>query len=165
LTHGQPAVKRDWALAIIHGCGPIGGQALAHLLREHRLDTEQSHELERIVTGATKLTDRAIYEAAIAVAQDRTAGVVGRVQALRTLYNQLTPGSFAPYESFVTDSLLPFGVSTFVGGVGVPLPDDVCEKTIAAMEEILGAASAPEPVRNAALIIAGTAESLLRRRE
>jgi hypothetical protein len=122
LTNGQPAVKRSWALAIVAGCGPLGGEALAHLLREHRFDTEQNPELERIVTSATKLTDRAIYEAAIAVAQDRTAGVVGRVEALRTLYNQLTPGSFAPYESFVTDSLVPFGVSTVIAVVSISAP-------------------------------------------
>jgi hypothetical protein len=159
LTHGQPAVKRDWALAIIHGCGPLGGEALAHLLRKHRFDTERGPELEEIVTNTTRFTDRSIYEAAMEIAQEPTAGEVARIQALRALFNQLTPGNFAPYESFVTDSLVPAGISTYHTYTATPLPEDAYEKIHEAMSMIRASKATPEPVRRAAMIVAVAARN------
>jgi hypothetical protein len=163
LTHGQPEVKREWALSIVSGCGPLGGEAIAHLLREHRSDIERRPELERVVTQATKFRDRAIYEAALEIAVDPSAGEVGRVQALRALYNQLRPGNFAPYESFVTDSLMPFGISTYHVYTATPLPDDAYETIIEEMEALTSSVTTPSPVRRASLIVWSAARTVMDR--
>jgi hypothetical protein len=161
MTHGQPAVKREWALTVINNCGPLGGEAIAHLLRQHRSDTEWGPELERIVTQATKFRDRAIYEAGLEIAVDPSAGEVGRVQALRAIYNQFRPGNFAPYESFVTDSLVPFGISTYHVYTATPLPDDAYETILEAVEAIRASTTTPQPVRHAASTLRALASSLL----
>lgn len=165
LTHGQPANKREWAMSFIRGCGPLGGEAIGHLFRRHRAAEKRTPELEEVTLMATRMTDRSIYEAAMEIAQDPTAGTVARVQAIRAIFYQITPGSFAPYEDFVDTDGLPIGISTYHARKGEPLPENVFDEIVEAMQVIQRDASAPKPVRIAAWQVEHHAQAARRRGE
>lgn len=162
LTHGQPAEKRDWALRVIPTCGPLGGEAIADLLREYADATVRTEEYDRIVLLGARLTDHSIYEAAMALAADPDANELARVQAVRAVYYQLSPGSFDDYESLVTPGVLPFATGTYHSSVGEPLPADAFFRARDAMAAIARDAALAERLRTVADKTRATATARIR---
>lgn len=154
LTTGQPAVKRDWALAKIGTCRELGGEALAAQLDDHRLTGERTDRLEQVVLATSRFVDREIVRATLEIAADPAAGTVARVQAIRVLSYQIAPASHAPYESYVQPGGTLFARATESVVVGTPLQDGTCTRIRSVLAEVHEAASTPEPVRIAARNVA-----------
>lgn len=100
LVHGQPADKHDWALGVISNCGREGADILAAEMRKNRMATARSPRLDLLAGQATMMVDSAIFDAALSIATDRSAGEAARIHALSVLYTQLT-GGYQPYEDLV----------------------------------------------------------------
>lgn len=165
LTLGQPAKKRAWALSVAPSCGPLGGEALAHILREHRGDVAWTQASEDIVLAATNLIDRSLFETGLHIAADPSAGPVARVQAVRVVYHQFNPGVYEEYAGFVEGSSLKglavgaMRISSEPPARAEPLPVgryDLAEKV---MREIVGDPSAPAILRRAARRILESVEA------
>jgi hypothetical protein len=91
-----------------------------------------------------------IFDAAWEVAMDAGAGTVARVQAIRMLQTQLSPGTLAPYESFWDNN------TTLIGGTHTeaalwsePLPEEAHVTTESRLRNLLDDGATPPPVRNA----------------
>ena len=150
LTLGKPANRREWALHFIDGCGELGGQALASLVLEHRLEDEVGGELEQVVTRTQFLVAQEIFDAASDVAVDAGAGTVARVQAIRILFTQLYPGSLDPYDSFSENTTVVGGTLTEAALRNEPLPKEAFLATESRLRTLLTEGVVPDPVRNAA---------------
>lgn len=161
LTRGQPANQREWALGIIVTCGPLGGSTIAQLLRDHRTEEEWGEELELVVNLTWPLHDRSIYEAAFEIATDPNAGTAARVQALRVLYYQISPGSRDPYETFLPESMTSHFPAFHGPRVGDPLPKDALQELLIMARAIVDDAAVDERIRSAAtkLMIAAEVEA------
>lgn len=159
LTRGQPAVKRDWALGKIGTCEELGGEAIASELERLRSTEARTQELESVVLATSRFVDREVAQTALDIASDPSAGVVARVQAIRILSYQLSPGTNAPYESFVEPGGGIFVRATEPVVVGEPLPANMSETIHNTLADIRDAASAPEPVRTAAENVARQAQA------
>lgn len=145
LTHGQPAVRRAWALEVAPGCGALGGQALAAALEELR-NASAGAELEAVVYAASRLTDATVFQAALRLGSDAGAGPDARVAAWRVVQYQLVPGSY--------DEPAPAGDGAFTGGAreastaaplpGAPLPADRLDRARQAAEGAVAAGGAAQ---------------------
>lgn len=163
LVHGQPAQKRDWAIGYASNCGVLGGEALAAAIPLFRAVSATEGEMERLVQSAAFLIDQRIFQSALALAVDKTATPVSRVQAIRIAYHQLNPATFQSYEAFVSDSRetgivhMP-SVGSEAPAVGTPLPDDALERTMSAMSDVVAENTTSQAVRRAATYLLGDAE-------
>lgn len=155
LIGGEPASLREWALVYAGGCEQYeGGEALAHVLRENRYAQTQSLELDLLVKhGVVSMRDRALFEAALEVATDASAGERARVEAMRILNGQLHPGQLGDYEA-VVDPEVPYTRSTHLysgaGREGEPLPPNASELVATELRAVAEDPSAPPAVRAAA---------------
>lgn len=158
VSTGRPANKQDWAFAYLRSCGTEGGQVLATRLLEMRVATRRSADLERIVYTASQFEDRALFDAALHLAADRSAGNVARVQAIRVLHNQFSSGSIIPYEEFVgeftSDDRLTGGST-----IGTPLPAGFEIQIAQVLEVVAADGVSPSDVRRAALHVAAQARA------
>jgi hypothetical protein len=134
-TTGHPANKREWASNWIFRCGPVGGQAIAHVIRARRSVEGWNSELDDIANLATHLVDRSIFFAAKDIATDESAGRVARTQAFRVLAAQIDPSRPMTYAEITTDPLPWVMDIDYSPDRGEPLPYDACE-----MMETLGQA-------------------------
>lgn len=151
LTLGQPADRREWALDVIDRCGDLGGEAIASLIREYRNVSQPGGELEQVVRRTRYLVSPMIFDAAWEVAMDAGAGTVARVQSIRILLTQLSPGTLAPYESFRdNNSALIGGTHTEAALWSEPLPEEAYTTTESRLRDLLDDGATPSPVRNAA---------------
>jgi hypothetical protein len=164
LTTGRPAHKRGWALSHITLCGPEGGMALARALEGIRSATVRTDEMESLLFAASEIEDRTLYEAALRIAADSTAGDVGRVQAMRVLLSQVSPWTVQTYEETVSGNVLVGSGITGSRSMGTPLPSGY-EAEVERILTTVADAGPPGPVRNAALNVAAEAraEERLRR--
>lgn len=90
LTTGQPAPKREWALATIPDCG---GDAPAAVAATWRLMPADSTTLDLLVAASVHRLDARTLAAASDVAGDRGAPTATRLAALRTLASYALPGA------------------------------------------------------------------------
>lgn len=166
LVHGQPANKRSWAISYSNGCGALGGEALAKVLPEFRSVSAPGGEMETVVKSAASLTDRRIFEAALALAADNAASEVARVQAIRIVYHQLNPATFYAYNHFIADSRAtgsfhtPFVVSE-APPVGTPLAADALQRAHDVLKDLEGNGTRRTPLNIAAEHVVGHAEITL----
>ena len=120
-------------------------------------------EMEKLVESVALLTDRRVFEAALALASDRSGGTAARVNAIRIMYHQLNPATFQRYEAFVTDSwetkivYMPYVVSE-APPMGTPLPSDALQQAERALDAIEADAVAPRAIRLAAAYLRGNVE-------
>jgi hypothetical protein len=150
LTQGQPANQRDRALRIITTCGPLGGVTIGQLLRDHRHEGAWTEGLEEVVRLTADLADRSIYNSAVEIAADPAAGTAARVQALRVLYYQITPGSLDPYESFLPDTRRSYVRMLHGPAIGEPLPPDAVHELFTLASGIAADPATNDTVRSAA---------------
>lgn len=85
LLHGQPAVKRDWALRYIGSC-PQQQQVVVDMWQDPPAETE---ELDRLFELSRKVKDERIFRRAVEVAEDPTEHSELRVTALAVLGSYL----------------------------------------------------------------------------
>lgn len=150
LTLGQPAVRRDWALGLIDNCGAEGGQVLAALLRQYSDVNTWNDELDQIVNTTAFIVDAAIFEAAMDVAVDPAAGTVARVQSIRALASQVSPGYLVPYRAFAEPERGAYSGLTEINARAEPLPREFSIRTEDAMRGILASEGLPDVVRKGA---------------
>lgn len=153
LTKGQPANQRDWALEFIRGCGSLGGEAIAHLIRSHRGSDTWNAELDRIVDQTAYLVDLSIFEAGLEVAIDPSAGLVARVQGLRAMRTQLSPGDLITYDGLVDPLANTRSWMLEVGAHFPPLPEEAYIRAEEAMRALLDVEELPDPLRAAAKVV------------
>lgn len=158
LTRGQPANKRAWALSKIKTCGARGGRALADALEDHRSAERRSASQEEIVEAASEIVDRELFRTALDIATDRSASPVGRIQAIRVLYQQITPGGSPPFKAFVAPGAgLTRTPPSTEPAIDTPLAEDALERLVRALRRVERTAVS-EDVRIAADRVAGAAE-------
>lgn len=150
LTKGQPAVKREWALGKIRVCEELGGEALAAELRRHRQAESPTEALEEAVRATRDFVDARLAEVALDITSDPSAGTAARVQAIRVLSYQITPGSSASFEE-LTDP----GEETFFHHHGAPvvgerLPEEFPRRIFETLADIHSDDGNPESLQNAA---------------
>lgn len=163
LTHGRPATKREWALGFIQNCEGVG-ETIAEALDAHRGDQDQSPELEQLVFLTTRVVDLSVFDVALEIASDLAAGLVGRVQAIRVLYNQLYPMTVTTLEDFTNGQVqLHLPLSEPASEVE-PLPTDAFELVASALEVVEADSGAPPEVRSAAGMVLRSAEATLEQR-
>lgn len=158
VVHGRPANKRDWALGQLNSCGALGGQTLAAAIPQYRMVSAPGGEMEKLVQSAAYLTDGNVFNAALVLAADESAAGAARVQAIRIAYHQLNPAIYQSYEAFLTNSLETrivhsASITSEAPQRGTPLPDDALDRVIRVLHRILATASAPQPVRQAAMYL------------
>jgi hypothetical protein len=95
---GHPEPHTAWAYERVGLCGPEAGPAVAGALRRFR-QNQDTTVLDLISTPARYLRDAQIFDAALEIAQDRTASVPARVFAFRTLIQALVPGTMLRYSN------------------------------------------------------------------
>ena len=150
LVHGQPAKEVAWALSVVGMCDDVQ-ETLAEALEEHRADVDQSVALEGIVLVTVETIDRQVFETALSIATDPGAGVVGRIQAIRVLFNQMRPMTVGvTFEDFVDGTPVSFLSSSEPPSEIEPLPADFREQMVAALSGVENDEGAPTDVRNAA---------------
>jgi hypothetical protein len=149
LEHGQPANRYEWALDVIVDCGAEGAQALAAELRQVGEHSTPSPRLDFLADRATMVIDSAIFNAALEVALDRTAGEAGRVYALSVVYTQVTHG-YQPYRGLVMDYgpggtiMIDWPASTAEPPVRRVLPTDAPQRALNLLQVL--AHTDPNPV-------------------
>jgi hypothetical protein len=161
LTTGRPAHKHGWALSYISLCGPEGGVAFARALEEIRSATVRTDEMETLLFAASRIEDRTLSEAALRIASDRSAGEVGRIQAMRVLWVQISPATYQTYEEAVTENLMQRTGLTGDRSVGTPLPQGFELEVVRVLTGVANA-EPPGPIRNAAPNVAGDAQAIER---
>jgi len=162
LVHGQPANKVAWAQDVIASCDDIQ-ETIAQALEQHRGDEVESEALDRLVFLTTEVVDANVFEAALSIAADPAAGTIGRLQAMRVVFNQFTPLNFVDFESFVDGG--GFYVLPRTGDplVLTPLPADRGQRVIDAMDSVLDEPGLDERIEEVALGLQGIADSEVRR--
>ena len=169
LTTGQPANKTGWALDLIPLCGATGGSAVAELVRRHARATAPS-EFEPLVELATQLRDRAVYNAALAVATDTRATEPARIQSIRILAAQLNPMptavrmSYLYYAGTAGDSTKVYIGETIAAAddghfEGSPLPPNAYDETARAMTNLVDQPGQSAGVRHAATVLLNKIEA------
>lgn len=166
ITKGRPANKREWALRTLPSCGPMAGEAVAGVIRSQQTATAPTEDLELVLSSTIGLLDRSIYSAAIEVAKAVSATEVGRVQAMRFLYSQISPESFGTYGYFVgEDTGTVVSVSDTYPRVGEPLVSGYLAEVVREMEAIRTDPRSSSRVRHAAEEVEQTARAVIRRNE
>lgn len=160
---GRPAPHADWAYGLITTCGPEGGRALAEGLRALRAETDTAR-LEWITAHTHVLRDGAIFEAAMAVADDRGASRAARVYAFRTLVWLQRPSVLPAYGDLVRPfdangqptTTCGFGTNAvgFAPRLGAPLPADAGARIRALGTRVVNDRSEDAAVRSAAVCAA-----------
>jgi hypothetical protein len=151
LEHGQPANKRPWAVRVLPLCGATAAHWITTSLRQHRADQVNTNALEEIVAATTIFKDADVFAAAITLAQDGSAGTAARVQAVRIIYYQITPGAAEPYEYFVSRQETNLAIDSDAPmTVGKPLPPNAPMTATATGHSIIADPLAPETVKRAA---------------
>lgn len=164
LTHGQPTNKRTWAGSYILRCGAAGGAAIAEVIRTRRDEATRQPDFDHIILLTSRIRDRAIFEAAAAIARDPAAGKVSRIQAIRTLYFQISaPGNVDPYESFLTGpaadmTYVPQSHANWI--VGTQLAPDAVRQALEIAESVAASAT-DRDLRTAAAKLARAARTAL----
>jgi hypothetical protein len=87
---------------VIDDCGAVGADAMAHELRDLRAQNERTPNLELLMEAALLLVDEELFQAAVDIAADPSAGGVARVHAIGLLTLQVTR-RILPYEALVSD--------------------------------------------------------------
>jgi hypothetical protein len=153
MSHGHPAGKREWALAILPSCGALGGQALSHALLGFRSASTWRSDQEDVVMVTSGFHDAAVFDAALEVAGDRAAGKAARIQSFRVLYYQLGWGRVDPYESFLAgaETTLYLPLLDHVTRTGTPLPTDACERVENVARVVVANIASDRDLRAAAL--------------
>jgi hypothetical protein len=164
IATGTPAAHRPWAFGQIDRCGSEGGRALAQALQGLRDVGVRTHDSERLVNAASGFRDRAIYETAMTLADDRGSTVFARVTALRVLLSLINPSLAPGYEDMISESHL-FSIDFDPRTVhGEPLPPDyliaIASRASALWSDITLAAD----VRNAARHVRSAASYELNRK-
>jgi hypothetical protein len=163
LLQGQPENKRGWAVTVAPGCGAEGGQALASALNRHRRDAADSQELSALSWAASEMWDLTVFTTALAIAQDPSASVVGRVHAISVLHGQFDPASVLSYEEYLS---APKHFASFMTHreplYGAPRPSDATEQIRDRLRQVSADPSAPDGVRRAADRVSRAAEGFIR---
>ena len=99
LQTGHPAPRLQWATAFISRCG-ADAQAAANVAALNRLRSgADTATLEQVWNQLQYVRDARVYRAAVEIAQDRSASVAARVDALLWLLRLRTPQQFASKEA------------------------------------------------------------------
>ncbi len=149
LTHGEPANKRAWALWQISVCGTSGAEVLAPLINAHRGEEEFSAALDSLIIAGRELIEPVLFETALDIASDASAGRSARVQAIRLLFAMLTPGHVGSYESFLADGGH-LSTSMSFHMKYLPEPMTALERADVVLTEIMATENTPEDVLAAA---------------
>ncbi len=97
LTRGQPADKREWALATINWCDESGPPVLARMWREVAAD---SASLGYMIYRSVSMRDRRVYDVVSAIARDGSVPALKRAAALHLLGRWARPGLSLQYRQF-----------------------------------------------------------------
>lgn len=170
LTGGHPAPQEEWALTVIHRCGPDGGAALASALRNARASTDTDY-LSQLSARARWLRDGAFFNAALEVAGDKAATGQARLESFVVLlyavrlagdplrgvpiYSQelsspLNPASGLPTGSCSTNR---FSTGAVKPTEGAPLPANYHDQISALGRRIFRDVSEPLELRTAAFCL------------
>jgi hypothetical protein len=163
LTKGQPANHTEWALGVLPRCGPLAGQVVVERLRNTQ-STQSARDSLKLLIGVTwGLQDAALFDGAVAVAQDPAAPEFARVEALRVLHGILLPGQYVSYEAMTGHSLE--WTDSFDEPVyhGDPLPSNYLARLTDVTDRIGQDSATPTDVRTAAQGVAGAARACARR--
>lgn len=165
LTLGQPANKRPWALGVIPRCGPDGGSVLAAMLAAYQRASADTTGLAMVAFTAGTLVDYQILNSALAVVSDPASPPVVRVQAIRVVYHQFSPGQLASYDEFVSDHSRSTGMYDWTARQGRAIPPGADRSAVARLRQVTDDTANPAPVRIAAARVAGSIEAQIRLRE
>jgi hypothetical protein len=97
LQAGQPANKREWAMAFIPSCGQGGVSAIVEKWRTNEASAD-SALLSDLRVAAFHLVDRSLFETFLATAGSPVASTRARIEAWRYLFRFSNPGIFLPEE-------------------------------------------------------------------
>lgn len=165
LTQGQPADKRDWAVGKTRTCPSLGGEAIASELDRLRTVDQRTDELERVVLATSSFVDRRIVSRALDIASDAAAGTAARVQAIRVLSHQMAPSALTQYEQFVQPPSGPLVLKINIPTTGgftegdQPVTAVDVQQIAETLERVAEDGAAAPEVRNAAMLVAGTARA------
>jgi hypothetical protein len=160
LETGQPAAHAEWARGYIAYCGfEEWGKAAAAAVQRLRTTTDLQ-ELELYWADSQWLADRALFEAALEIAGDRSAAVPARVFAFRALRQLRYPYQVLGYAAMLNA----FKERGWSGSRcydrrtyhrrpmyhGVPLPSDYEDRIREVARHVTDDESEPIDVRSAA---------------
>ena len=109
--------------------------------------------MDRIVDQTAYLVDLSIFEAGLEVAIDPGAGLVARVQGLRAMRTQLSPGDLITYDGLVDPLANTRSWMLEVGAHFPPLPEEAFIRAEEAMRALLDVEELPDPLRTAARVL------------
>lgn len=154
VTTGQPQARQEWALSKIRSCGADAGRALASIIPRLR-EVPDTARLNRYFSATREVYDGQIFDAAFAIAGDRTASTPARVFALRSLIWSGNPGRLLSYTDLAGDAS---GRTHCAGGftshvsltAGAPLPAGYDARVRELAARLARDSSVPVEVRRAA---------------
>lgn len=160
LVLGEPANMRDWAVGFIGRC-PEFPAAMVGAIEAMRPATVRMDEQEQIVFITVSTVDAGIFEAAMDVASDPSAGTIGRIQAIRIVWNMIKPHTPVLFDEFV-DGEWHLHIGQPEGTTPItPLPADALERTVVQMTTI-EESGAPQDLAFAARKVRRWAEDVIR---
>jgi len=163
LQHGEPAGKWGWALGRIGACGADGGRVIGGVLLARRHEAVRSRALDEIVNGGLGLLDRTLYEAAMEVASDRSAGTAARVQAFRILLSQIDLSSPPTYEDLAEGAPRSI-IYDWSPAFGQPLPAGYVNAVLDVATAVVNQ-NPSTPVYKAAQVVRSAASVAIRRKQ
>lgn len=162
ISTGRPAPHTEWALSFIAACGSeVYGRAIAQGVRRLR-SVQDTAVLQQYWRPSHFLTDLNFYDAAVEIAQDRTASTEARVFAFLALVRMSDPVRVVEYRDLLGGFHETHGLRGVGGGcrsgsfgypsrlVGTPLPDDYRRRIADFSASIREDGSEPEDVRTSA---------------
>jgi hypothetical protein len=161
LVLGTPANKRGWALHYATLCGHSGGEALAAALHATRTGLNSGSEFGALLAASGALIDRAIVDTALALATDRHASTVTRINAILVLDRQVNPSERVSYDQITAASITESDYLVEGPDYGTEPPRDLELGIADALNEIAATASEPA-LRNAAKNASLRARSVVR---
>jgi hypothetical protein len=151
ISTGNPAPRKDWALAVIRTCRE-GGAALARAISRARTNPDTA-ALNALTAPTVQLRDGAVFATALEIAGDRSASVEARVFAIRTLIWSMYPGGGINYPDLSGGShrCLGYGPSLHTEVTqGAALPRDYVARAKSLARTLTENVTEAVPVRRAA---------------
>jgi hypothetical protein len=160
VSTGEPGPRSEWAHQVIRGCGlAVWGRAGAAEIRRLRAVSDTG-QLATAWRNLRFVRDGSLFEAAIAVAHDRSASEVARLYAIAHLavlqsprYDVEPANLIGPFNSRGWTLAQCFGTGYLTVPVqyrGVPLPPDWRARVKALGEALFGDHSESDAIRSAA---------------
>jgi hypothetical protein len=166
VSQGRVPAQDDSVFNSIRGCGAVGGRAIAAGVAHFATETDIP-VLEDFMSQVDQWRDESVFRATTQLATNDAASPQARVFAVRHLFMLLRPELLYSYQGLtrkadttVTPELTSWQSVGCAGAIitsphgssrGAPLPTDFKAEIRSTLKSIAQSASAPNPVRYAAL--------------